>query len=175
MALMDAKEYDPRPVRRRITVAALSVSAIILFLILWFWPSGRFRHRRQWNIANSFLAAIERRDFDLAYGLYNGDPAWKEHPEKYGNYSLPRFTQDWGGASEFGTITSHKVDCAIGPPRKGFQSPSGVVVLVFVNHRADPTLLWVEKKSGSISTSPLSFEELTRHAPLVRAVCNRTP
>jgi hypothetical protein len=32
----------------------------------------------------------------------------------------------------------------------------------------------VEKKSGSISMSPMTFEELTRDAPLVRTVCNRT-
>jgi hypothetical protein len=174
MALMDAKEYDPRPARKRLVIGVSSLAVIMLLLLLWFWPSGRFRYWRQWKIGENFLAAIEHRDFDAAYSLYNADPGWKQHPEKYSNYTLPRFMQDWGAASEFGTITSHKIDCAIGPQQKGFQSPSGVVLLVYVNHRPDPTLLWVEKKSGTISTSPLSFDELTRNAPLVRAVCNRT-
>ena len=174
MALMDAKEYDPRPMRRRAITAAFSVAAIILLLIFWFWPTGRFHYWPEWKIGDNFFTAIEHRDFDAAYGIYNADPNWKQHPEKYNNYTLPRFMQDWGAASEFGVITSHKIDCAIGPPSKGFKSPSGVVLFTFVNHRPDPTLLWVEKKSGSISVSPLTFEELTRDSPLVRAVCNRT-
>jgi hypothetical protein len=173
MALMDAKEYDPQPVRRRMIIVAFFVAAIILLLIFWFWPTGRFHYWREWKTGDKFFAAIEHRDFDAAYGIYNADVNWKQHPEKYSNYTFPRFMQDWGAASEFGAISSHKIDCAIGPPSKGFKSPSGVVLLAFVNHRSDPTLLWVEKKSGGISISPLTFEELTRDAPLVRAVCNR--
>ncbi|HSK45430.1 MAG TPA: hypothetical protein VLA83_16245 [Candidatus Binatia bacterium] len=172
MALMDAKEYDPRPVRRRLAIVVVSVSLVTVFLILWFWPSGRFRYLRQWNIADHFFTAVEHRNFDEAYGMYNADPEWKQHPEKYNKYTLPQFTQDWGPSSEFGTISSHKIECAIDPPQKGFQSPSGVVLLISVNHRSDPTLLWVEKKSGTLSASPLTLEELTRNAPLVRAVCN---
>jgi hypothetical protein len=171
MALMDAKEYDPRPARKRLVLGLLSLAVIILLLLLWFWPSGRFRYWREWKVGNNFFTAIEQRNFDTAYSLYNADPEWKQHPEKYSNYTLPQFMQDWGAASEFGVITSHKIDCAIGPPKKGFQSPSGVVLLVYVNHRPDSILLWVEKKSGTISTSPLSFDELSRNAPLVRAVC----
>jgi hypothetical protein len=174
MALMDAKEYDPRPVRRRLAVIAVSIALIIVFVILWFWPSGRFRYLRQWNLADHFFAAIEHRNFDEAYGLYNADPEWKQHPEKYSKYTLPEFTQDWGPASEFGAINSYKIECAINPPQKGFQASSGVVLLVSVNHRPDSTLLWIEKNSGAMSTSPLTFEELTRNAPLVRAVCNHS-
>ncbi|HEX3094890.1 MAG TPA: hypothetical protein VHW72_19790, partial [Candidatus Angelobacter sp.] len=64
MALMDAKEYDPRPVRRRVIIAAFSVAAIILLLIFWFWPTGRFRYWPEWKIGDNFFTAIERRDFD---------------------------------------------------------------------------------------------------------------
>jgi hypothetical protein len=174
MALMDAKEYDPRPARKRFMVGLLSLAAIILLLLLWFWPSGRFRYWREWKIGDKFFTAIEHRDFDAAYGIYNADPGWKQHPEKYSNYTLPRFMQDWGAASEFGVITSHKIDCAIGPPPKGFKSPSGIVLQAYVNQRPDMTLLWIEKKSGSLSTSPMSFDELTRDAPVVRAVCYRS-
>jgi hypothetical protein len=174
MALLDAKEYDPRPTRRRLAMVTVAVVLIIVFLILWFWPTGRFRYGRQWSIGENFFTAIESHDFAKAYGLYNADPDWQQHLDKYNNYSLPQFTRDWGPASEFGVISNHKIDCAIEPPQKDFQSPSGVVLLVFVNHRADPTLVWVEKKSGSMSTSPLTFEQLTRNAPLVRAACNRS-
>jgi hypothetical protein len=173
MALMDAKEYDPQPARKRLITIAIAAVLVITFMTLWFWPSGRFRFRREWNIANDFLTAIERHDFDSAYGLYNADPKWKHHSDNYNSYSLSQFTLDWGASSEFGVINSHKIICAIEPPQKGAQSASGIVISVTVNRHSDPTLLWIEKKSGSISTSPLTFEELVRHAPLVNAVCNR--
>src|SRR4051794_14420260 len=174
MALMDAKEYDPRPVRRRLGLLAGAGAILIVLLIFWFWPSGRFRYMHEWSIGNKFFAAIERGDFETAYGLYNADPQWKQHAEKYSNYSLPQFQLDWRPASEYGKIVSHKIGCAIEPPKKGFQSSSGIVLLVSLNHRPDPTLLWVEKMSGSISMSPLTLEELTRDAPLARAICNKS-
>jgi hypothetical protein len=174
MALLDAQEYDPRPARKRLITIAIAAVLVITFMTLWFWPSGRFRFRREWNIANDFLTAIERHDFESAYGFYNADPEWKKHPDKYSNYPLSQFTLDWGVSGEFGVISNHKIVCAIEPPDKWAQSAGGIVILGTVNHRTDPTLLWVEKKSGIMSTSPLTFEELVRHAPVVYAVCNRS-
>lgn len=174
MALLDAQEYDPRPAQRRLTIIAFVAVLLIIVMVLWVWPSGRFRRRREWNIAGNFFAAIEQKDFDKAYGLYNGDPEWKQHPYKYDSYSLSQFKLDWGASSEFGVISSHKIICAIEPPQKGARTASGIVILAEINHRRDPTLLWVEKKSGGMSTSPLSFEELVRYAPLVNTVCNRS-
>jgi hypothetical protein len=171
MGLMDAKEYDPRPARRRWMIAGLAAVLVVVCLVLWFWPSGRFRYWRQWSIADNFFAAIEHKDFDSAYGLYNADPDWKQHPGKYNQYPLAQFTLDWGPASEFGIITTHQVECAIEPPKKGFVSASGVVAVVKVNGRTDPTLLWVEKKSGTITTSPWDLYYLTHNSPLVRARC----
>ena len=162
MGLLDAKEYDPRPAQRRWRMAGIAAVLLVVFLILWFWPSGRFRYWQQWSIANKFFDAIERKDFDTAYGLYNADPDWKQHPEKYNQYPLAQFTLDWGPAGDLGTIKSHTVDCATEPPKKGFASPSGVILVVTVNQRTDPTVLWVEKKSETITTSP--FKALC-HAP----------
>lgn len=154
MGLLDAKEYDPRPARRRWTLLWTTIALLIVFLILWFWPSGRFRYIQEWHVANNFFEAIEHKDFDAAYGLYNADDKWKQHPEKYNQYSLAQFTLDWGPASEFGAINSHQVDCATEPKKKGFVSPSGVIVVVTLNGRTTPTLLWVEKKSHTITTAP---------------------
>ena len=88
MGLMDAQEYDPRPAQRRWKMACIAAVLVIVFLTVWFWPSGRFRYWRQRSIASKFFRAIEHRDFDSAYGLYNGDPEWKQHPEKYSQYTL---------------------------------------------------------------------------------------
>ncbi|HWG88880.1 MAG TPA: hypothetical protein VN679_13925 [Candidatus Acidoferrales bacterium] len=158
MGLMDAKEYDPRPAQRRwrLLVAAL-VIVIAIFLVWWF-----FRFYPEDRVINKFFAAIEHKDFDTAYGLYFADPDWKQHPQKYNQYPLPQFMLDWGPSSEYGTITSHKIECTTEPPTKAYRSPTGVIVVVSVNHRPETTSMWVEKKSKSISLSP---QEVICHPP----------
>jgi hypothetical protein len=158
MGLMDAKEYDPRPAQRRwrLLLTAL-VIVIAIFLVWWF-----FRFYPEDRVINKFFAAIEHKDFDTAYGLYFADPDWKQHPQKYNQYPLPQFMLDWGPSSEYGTITSHKIECTTEPPTKAYRSPTGVIVVVSVNHRPETTSMWVEKKSKSISLSP---QEVICHPP----------
>ena len=150
MALLDAKEYDPRPAQRRRRAAVIViVIALAAFIFWWF-----FRYYPEKQAINRFFEAIEHKDFDKAYALYFADPNWKQHPQKYDQYSLNQFTLDWGPSSEYGAITSHKIECAVEPPKKGFASPSGVIVVVSINNRPETTSLWVEKKDKSISLSP---------------------
>lgn len=158
MALMDAKEYDPRPAQKRRRMVAIAAVVIIVLGFVWWW----FRYWPEERVINSFFQAIEQKDLEKAYAIYNADPDWKQHPEKYSNYTLSQFELDWGPSSEFGPITTHKIDCATEPPKKGFASPSGVIVVVTINNRSDSTDLWVEKKSKTITTSP--FRVLC-HAP----------
>jgi hypothetical protein len=151
MALMDAKEYDPRPAQRRnriIATAVVLVIAIAAYLYLT-------RYDAEIKVINNFFHALERKDFDAAYGIYQGDPEWKQHPQKFGNYTVNQFTLDWGPSGEYGPITSHNVDCALAPPKKDFVTPSGVVVVVTINKRAEPRSMWVEKKTRSITDSPV--------------------
>lgn len=158
MALMDAKEYDPRPAQRRWrligAVAAVAVAALVFWWFFRYWPEER--------VVNRFFEALERKDFDAAYGIYNADPDWKQHASKYDQYPLPQFMLDWGPSSEYGGITSHRIDCAKEPDKKDFQSPSGVIVAVIVNGRSQSTSLWVEKKTKTLTLSPF---ELQCHPP----------
>jgi hypothetical protein len=150
MGLFDAKEYDPRPAkRRRRSIVVLLILAIVAFILWWF-----FRFYPEEQAINHFFQAIERKDFDTAYGLYFADPGWKQHPEKHDQYPLAQFMLDWGPQSEYGAITSHKIDCATEPPSKAFRSATGVIVVVTINHRAQSTSMWVEKKDKSITLSP---------------------
>jgi hypothetical protein len=171
MALMDAKEYDPRPAQRVKRFLGGSLVFIVVLLVFWFWPSGRFRFSREWRVGDQFLAALEHRDFDTAYGIYNADPDWRRHPEKYKEYTLSQFMLAWGPSGESGLIISHQMDCAIEPFNTSYAPNSGVVISATVNRRTEATLLWIEKKSHSITSSPWDLDLLTRGSPLVRARC----
>jgi hypothetical protein len=151
MALMDAKEYDPRPAQKRrkiIATVVVAVLAIAVYLYLTRYDSEK-------KVINQFFQAIEQKDFDTAYGLYYADPDWKQHPEKYSSYTINQFKLDWGPQGEYGAITSHQIDCALEPPKKGFASPSGVIIVVIINNLHDTRSMWVEKKSKTITDSPM--------------------
>lgn len=148
MALLDAKEYDPRPAARRkrliIIVVVLAIVALVVWRVTRFWPEER--------VVNKFFDALERKDFDAAYGIYNADPEWKQHPDKYQQYPLNQFVLDWGPSGDLGAITSHKIDCVLEPDKPG---TSGVIVAVTVNHLPQDSLIWVEKKTKTLTNSPI--------------------
>jgi hypothetical protein len=149
MTLMDAKQYDPRPAQRRKRIIAIIVVIIVVPLAVWFFF---FRYWPEEHAINKFFQALEQKDLERAYGIYQGDPDWKQHPQKYSNYTLGQFTVDWGPAGEYGPITSHHVDCALKPKANS----SGVVVVVTINQRkAAPRSMWVESKSKAITDSPV--------------------
>lgn len=149
MALMDAKEYDARPAQRLWRLIALAMVLIVgVGAFLWF-----FRYWPEKHVVNQFFGALERKDFDTAYGIYLADPDWKQHREKYSQYPLPLFLRDWGPSSEYAVITSHKIDCATEPPKRIPGSTSGLIVVVTVNGRTE-TNLWVEKKDKTITLAP---------------------
>jgi hypothetical protein len=150
MGLLDAKEYDPRPAQRRWRLIIILAIVILAGGIGWYF----FRYWPEEHIINKFFEAIERKDMQTAYGLYQGDPDWQQHPSKYDKYPFGQFSVDWGASSEYGPITSHHVECATELPKKNLQSPSGVIVVVRINGRAETKSMWVEKKSKAITDSP---------------------
>src|SRR5690349_8722491 len=147
MALMDAKPYDEsRDKRRRIVVAVVVFVLLLIAFAFWelrFWPEER--------VADHFFSAIEHKDFERAYAIWMADPNWKQHPEKYSRYPFNAFYQDWGPPSEYGTITSHKIEDA-GNPETG--AGSGVVVTVRINDRPVTVNVWVEKRDKSMAFPP---------------------
>jgi hypothetical protein len=150
MALMDAKEYDPGPAKRRWKLIGIAAVILIVALIAWrifrFWPEE--------HVINKFFQAIEAKNFEEAYAVYNADPDWKQHPDKYKGYTLNQFVLDWGPSGDYGPITDYHVDCSLELPTKDSGAPSGIIVVVTVNHRAQPQSMWVEKKSKTITLSP---------------------
>jgi hypothetical protein len=144
--IFTAKEYDPEKDRRKrqIILAVISLAVILgcLLYVFRYWP---YEHR-----VNQFFTALEKKDYKQAYAIWQNDPTWEQHPDKFKNYPYSEFYQDWGPAGEWGVITSHRVEGSTAP-RGG---SSGVVVVVTVNQRAEPARLWVEKKDKTLTWSP---------------------
>ena len=153
MALLDAKEYDPRPRQRLVRLILVAVVVVIVGVVAWFI----FRYQPEKNVVDRFFTAIEAKNFEQAYGIWKADPDWKQHPDRYNDYTFNQFLLDWGPSSEYGVITAHSIECATEPPKKGFKTSSGVIVVARINNRADPkddVDLWVQKKDKWIGFSP---------------------
>src|SRR5262245_47027089 len=126
MTLLDAKPHDEARSRRRRNATSLLVVVILIF----GWLAFHFRNYSERSVADRFFAALQKQDYEGAYGIWFQDPSWRQHKEKYSNYNYSDFYRDWGPGGEWGLIKSHTIDCSLSP------SNSGIVVQVTVNGRA---------------------------------------
>jgi hypothetical protein len=146
MTLLDAKEYDPEKERRR-KVRIISAIAFLLlagFFLWWFryWPEER--------VAEHFFDALQKQEYESAYGIWMHDPRWRQHPDRYKKYPFHEFYTDWGPGGQWGLVKSYKIYAAGTPPGGG----SGVIVDMIVNDRAEHARVWVEKSDKTMSFSP---------------------
>jgi hypothetical protein len=146
MTLLDAPKFDPTKAHRR---GMRILYALIVCLVIagfawyfWDWP--------QEHLVNQFFATVESGDLPKAFGIWNHDPDWQKHPERYAGYNYGRFANDWGHGSDWGDIKSHKIVMArsVG---------SGVVVGVDVNGGKTPVFLWVERSNKTLGFSPVTL------------------
>src|SRR5579883_1043337 len=143
MTLFEAPAYDPRKARRRnTTIVAIFVAVLIVGTIAWF-----YRNYPEERVVQKFMTALENKDYEKAYGIWQHDPNWKQHPQNYPNYSFGEFYQDWGPGGEWGLIHSFHIDGSV-------SGGSGVVVVVTINQRKEQARLWVENKSKTMTFSP---------------------
>jgi hypothetical protein len=145
MTLLDAKQYDPeksRKKRNRI-ISAILVVIVLAFLGWWFryWPQER--------IVEHFFQALQKQDYNQAYGIWMHDPDWQKHPQ-HAKYPFNEFYRDWGPGGEWGLIKTEKVYGASTCPGPS----SGVVVDVIVNGRTEHAQVWVEKSDKTLSFPP---------------------
>jgi hypothetical protein len=107
MTLLDATAYDRTRARKRriLLISVLVFCGVISIAVFVCWNlPAEYR-------VNRFFAAVEAKDFPKAFGIWNNDPDWQEHAQQYATADYPygRFVLDWGGASEYGRIISHKI------------------------------------------------------------------
>ena len=149
MTLLDAKPPDLARERRVRNTVIAAICVLVMSTLLAFW----FRYWTQEHLVDQFFIAIEKKNFDTAFALWNADPDWKQHVEKYNKYTFGQFELDWGPSGEYGPITKHEVAGSARPRSKG--NVSGIVVKVIVNGRAEPACLWVEDAPHTIGFSPI--------------------
>jgi hypothetical protein len=146
MTIMDAPHYDTaRERRRKIKIASIVFLALLVAGLAWMyrnWPEER--------VVDQFFSALQKQDFESAYGIWMHDPQWKRHPEKYSAYPFNEFYRDWGPGGEWGLVKSHEVYGSATPRGGG----SGVIVEVVVNGRAEHARLWVQKADKTLTFSP---------------------
>jgi len=146
MTLLDAKQFDEAASRRRRNLIAGIVFAVLVLI----WLGWEFRNYPEERIADQFFSALQKQDYEKAYGIWMHDSEWRQHTQNYKQYPYNEFYTDWGPGGEWGLIKSYKV-YASGTPKGG---GSGVVVEVEVNQRAEHARVWVQKSDKTMTFSP---------------------
>jgi hypothetical protein len=152
MTLLNAPEFDEKKENRKrnilvgsgITVAAIAIITVAGFLLGhgWFFINLPVEHK-----VNVFLGAVQAGDYAKAYGIFYNDPDWQQHPDRYKDYPLQRFTEDFSTASDWkGPITSYHVDFSK-------RDATGTVVASTVNGATNLTLKY-QRADGTLAFFP---------------------
>jgi hypothetical protein len=157
MSLLDAPEFDEKKEARKhstlvgsgVLIAAIVVLAIAGFLMGhgWLFMNLPVEHK-----VGTFLSALQAQDYSKAYGIFYNDPGWQQHPDKYKDYPLQRFTEDFSTESDWkGPVTAFHVDFSK-------RDTTGTVVAATINGSTHLTLKY-QRADGTLAFFPY---ELTR-------------
>lgn len=142
MTLLNAPVYDERKEK---TKKVLLISSAVTFVVLVVLTLAGFLLGHGWLFTNlpaerqvnHFFNALEAKDYKTAYGIYNHDADWQQHPDKFKDYPLDRFTTDWTTESPAGgPITWHHVDISKTDGSGTFGT--GIIVAVRVKSAEKP-------------------------------------
>jgi len=155
MTLLNAPQFDvTKETRQRniliasgVLVLAIALTAVGGFLLGhgWFFSNLPAEHR-----VNVFLSTLQSGDYSKAYGIFYNDPNWQQHPDKYKDYPLQRFTEDFSSESDWkAPVASFHVGCSK-------RDASGTAVAVTVNGTASLTLKY-QRADGTLSFFPFEL------------------
>jgi hypothetical protein len=148
MTLLDAQQFDEARARKRKAIILWSIIAVLILA----WAVYHFRNYPERRAVTNFFAALQKQDYETAYGIWFNDPGWRQNPNKYPKYPFNDFYRDWSTSGQWGLIKSYQIDCSLS------QGGSGVIVQVTVNGRAEHPYLWVQKSDKTLSFSPNEIE-----------------
>ncbi len=160
MSLLEAPAYNERKekLKVRLLIGALIAVSLLVILTLagfmlghgWLFSNLPAEHK-----VNSFFDALEAKDYTKAFAIYTNDPDWQQHPDKYKDYPLAKFTDDWTTDPDlFAPIRSHHVDISKTDGTGTFGTGIIVAVRVNGNHKI---FMWYQKSDGTL-TEPAPHE-----------------
>ena len=146
--IFTAEHFDPEKARRKRQI----IVGIIALLVILGGLAYIFRYWSYEHVVDRFFTALEKKDYQQAYAIWQNDPNWQQHTAQYKNYSYADFYRDWGPGGDWGIIQTHKVEGATTRKR----GSNGVIVVVTLNGRVEPANIWVEKKTKTLHFDPYS-------------------
>jgi hypothetical protein len=155
MTLLNAPEFNAQKETRKRNVQIGSLVAVVAIALLsvagfltghgWLFMNVPVEHK-----VSVFLSALQAQDYKKAYGLFYNDPDWQQHPDKYKDYPLQRFTEDFSTASDWkGPVTSYHVGCS----KRG---DTGTAVEATINGSTNLTLEY-QRSDGTLSFFPFQL------------------
>jgi hypothetical protein len=156
MTLLNAPEFNEQKETRNRNIL---VGSGILIAVLVVLTVGGFLLGHGWLFTNLpvehkvkvFLSTIQAGDYPKAYGLFYNDPEWQQHPQKYTDYTLKRFTEDFSTASDWkAPVTSFHIDCSK-------RDETGTAVASTINNGTSLTLKY-QRTDGTLSFFPYDLK-----------------
>ena len=150
MTLLNAPVYNERKEKltRNLLIGAGATVALLVLLTVGGYLLGHgwlFTNLPAEHKVSTFFAALQSKDYDKAFGIYNNDPDWKQHPDKYKDYPESRFQEDWTTEDPIrGPLLSYHVDIS---RTDGSKENGGTIVAVRVNGNKK-VFMYVIRKSG---------------------------
>jgi hypothetical protein len=152
MTLLNAPEFNEEKESRNrnvligsgVLIVVLGIVALAGFVLGhgWFFMNLPVEHR-----VSTFLGALQAKDYARAYGIFYDDPDWQQHPQKYKDYPLERFTEDFTTESDWkGPVNSYHVDFSR-------RDKGGTVVASTINGNINLTLHY-SRKDGTLAFFP---------------------
>lgn len=152
MTLLNAPAYNKRreDLKRNVLAGGGILIVVLIFITLigyvmghgWFFMNLPAEHR-----VKVFLETVQQGDYPKAYGMWENDPAWQQHPDQYKDYPLQRFTEDWTTASDWGgPVKTFHVDVSK-------RNVTGTVVASTINGKKR-LYLFYNKANGTFTYFP---------------------
>ena len=152
MTLLNAPEFDEqKETKQRNTLVGSGIAIVALALLTvagfllghgWLFTNFSVEHR-----VSVFLSTLQAQDYAKAYGIFYNDPNWQQHPDKYKDYSLQRFTEDFTTESAWkGPVNSYHSGCS----KRG---DSSTAVSATVNGSTNLTLNY-QRSDGTLAFFP---------------------
>jgi hypothetical protein len=152
MTLLNAPDFNAAKENRNrniligsgVLIVVIGVVALAGFVLGhgWFFVNLPVEHR-----VGTFLSALQAKDYPRAYGIFYNDPDWRQHPQKYKDYPLERFTEDFTTESDWkGPVNSYHVDFSR-------RDKGGTVVASTINGATNLTLHY-SRRDGTLAFFP---------------------